>query len=120
MNENEISIRVTRLFDDDGNLLAPEDRDQNFISNPIVFEENTAVCKVSCSRDFPMALAKFQNAKVGFHITTPCYMDSIEIENVIKFNTKMADRVIGEQVEHYKEFLVSKGIDMKKIAAEIK
>ena len=119
MKEEKMKETVYSVFDDDGNIL-PEDQRQDITEKCLFYPENLALGRLSLGVDAPMILYKYGNAKASIHISIPTPIVESEIEKARKYAKKLAEKHIDQQYDEYKRFLDEQGIDWKKVESKIK
>ena len=114
MTEHQNNTTVYSLFDNDGNLL-PEDQREEITSSCVFFPETLALEKTTIGKDAPLKITKYGNAKVSMFKTITHAATPQETERAEKYLNKQCDLFIAQQIEGYKKYLGSLGIDFQKV-----
>jgi len=109
-------IKVTRNFLD-GDLV---EKGPEYETHDLIFPENAKVMRLSISREQPLQVYAYGNAKTSIHVSIPCLMEETEIENAMEYLTNFANSQMREQSLQYLEALESRGIDWEKVDKQMK
>jgi len=118
--EKEIRVRITKAFKD-GELIPADEQTVDITKTAVTFPEGIKTATVSIGRDFPMMVYGFGgNAKASVHISVPCVLEKSELEDAVKFATKICDRELEGQKNDYLGWLDSMNVDWEKVTKAMK
>ena len=117
MKAEQQKITIMSAFKD-GNLIPATEQDEEITKEAVFFPDNVGVGKVSIGMDQSIKIYGFGgNAKVSVHVSIPFALTGSELTKATEFATSFCESKIVGQVEQYKQWLESCGIDWKKIEA---